>query len=300
MQRANWTQRSPRLGICAWQALTASVVLSVVLGGATLALPALPAVDGLADLLQACVSAVRAHYTTPGGAAASSLGALVVVAVAGRLGLVFAAESWTLHRCRMVQRRSLRLVAQRHGDTGVLVVPHHTAAVYCIPGRRGTIVFTSAALATLDPPQVEAVLAHERAHLNRRHHRVLAVAAMLQKAFPFVPAFRAAHVELVRLVEMQADDAALAASERRVLATALIALASSAVPRGAIGAGGTAALARVHRLARSARPLGVRRSSLIVAAMLTLVAVPLLIAAAPAALAAASDYCPVAFTWFAV
>ena len=41
-------------------------------------------------------------------------------------------------------------------------------AAYCVPGRPATIVLTSGALAVLDPAQLTAVLAHERAHLAGR------------------------------------------------------------------------------------------------------------------------------------
>ena len=56
-------------------------------------------------------------------------------------------------------------------------------AVYCLPGRR-RIVMTTGALRCLDARQLEAVLAHERAHLSGRHHLVLTFANALKDAFP--------------------------------------------------------------------------------------------------------------------
>jgi Zn-dependent protease with chaperone function len=47
--------------------------------------------------------------------------------------------------------------------------------LYCVPGRLPTIVVTTGALAVLEPEQLAAVLAHERAHLAGRHHLLLAV-----------------------------------------------------------------------------------------------------------------------------
>ena len=44
-------------------------------------------------------------------------------------------------------------------------------AAYCVAGRPAAIVVTSGALAVLDQPQLEAVLAHERAHLAQRPPR---------------------------------------------------------------------------------------------------------------------------------
>ena len=72
--RADWPDRAPRLGIIAWQSLSAAVLGAVVLAGFALAVPTIPVSAGLADLLRACVMALRAQYATPGGAAAAATG----------------------------------------------------------------------------------------------------------------------------------------------------------------------------------------------------------------------------------
>ena len=87
---------------------------------------------------------------------------------------------------------------------------------------------TTAALQALDPAQVDAVLAHERAHLACHHHRFLAIARIGQQVFPFIPLMRDAAGQVARLVEMHADDAATAGRDTRPLATALVVLASAA------------------------------------------------------------------------
>lgn len=295
LHQASWPQRSPRLGIVAWQALTLSVVLAAMLAGAVLAVPTPPVSTGLATLLDACLLAIRDHYSTPGGAAVASLGALTVIVVVGRLGYVLAVEVVTTSWRRAGQRRRLLMVARHDPPTGALVVPHPRSAVYCLPGRGGLIVCTTAAFAALDVRQLGAALAHERAHLRWRHDLVLTGAAMLRAAFPFVPAFSLAQTELLRLVEMQADDIACAGGDRQVLATALVRLAEGAAPVATIGAGGNTALARVHRLAGPADPLGLPCSALAAGAALMVVMLPLLIAAGPAVVAAIVDYCPLGF-----
>ena len=40
---------------------------------------------------------------------------------------------------------------------------------YCVPGREPRVVLSDGVLQTLDREQVDAVLAHERAHLRHRH-----------------------------------------------------------------------------------------------------------------------------------
>lgn len=295
LQHATWPQRSPRTGILAWQALSVSVVLSVVLAGMAVGLPTLPLTTDLAEWLHACALALQAHYATPGGAAAATAGAVLAVAVMVRLGYCLAIGWSAARRRRCEQRHGLQLVAHHHPMAGALVLKHDTPAVYCIPGRRGGVVVTTAALDTLDDGELEAVLAHERAHLRARHHVVLATAHAMRAAFPFVPLFAVAYAQLEKLVEMHADDTALKHSDRRVLATALVALAHAAHPAGTLAAGGDTALARVRRLAKPSDPLGIARSGLAVVAALAMLVLPVLVAAAPAAAATAIDYCPVGF-----
>lgn len=295
LHRSRWPQRSPRTGILAWQALTTSVVLSVILAGVALALPTLPLTADLASWLHACALALQAHYATPGGAAVATVGAAVAAVVTARAGYCLISGWSAARRRRVRQRQGLRLIAERHAGSGALVVPHHTAVVYCMPGRRGQVVLTSGAVDALGEAELMAVLAHERAHLRMRHDAVLTAASSLRTAFPFVPAFALAHAELARLVEMQADDAAVRGGDRRALATALVTLAGATHPTGTLAAGGETALARVRRLAHPMEPLGPARSTLVVASALAMLVVPVLIAAAPAVAAAAMDYCPVLF-----
>ncbi len=63
-----------------------------------------------------------------------------------------------------------RLPVTSPGGDPAVVLDDPRPAAYCVPGRPGTIVLTSGALAVLDPAQLAAVLAHERAHLAGRHH----------------------------------------------------------------------------------------------------------------------------------
>lgn len=295
LRRSRWPDRAPRLGIVAWQALSASVVVSVLLAGAALAVPRMPASTSLAGFLHTCAMALREQYDTPGGAVWSAAGVALALGVTGRVGWCVAAATWTARRTRAVQRRALALVALPHPLHDLLVVQHAAAAAYCMPGHDGAVVMTSAALDALNEEQTAAVLAHERAHLRARHHVVLAVAAGLRRAFPKVPVFSSAQTELSRLVEMHADDVAARHSRRAALATAVFRLAGGTAPTGTLGAGATAALARVRRLVDGPRPLGAAASALVGTVVTATVAAPMLIVAAPAMVAAAVDLCPLAF-----
>ena len=94
------------------------------------------------------------------------------------------------------------------GGNAAFVLDATRPAVYCVPGRPATIVLTTGALAVLDPEQLTAVLAHERAHLAGRHHLLLAVTRSLAAVAPLVPLFARGTAEVARLAEMRADDAA--------------------------------------------------------------------------------------------
>ncbi|MCZ0990940.1 hypothetical protein O1M54_44925 [Streptomyces diastatochromogenes] len=65
--RARWTERAPRLGIVAWQALGVSALASAVMAGLALTVPTVRVSADLAQLLQACVMALTAQYASRRG-----------------------------------------------------------------------------------------------------------------------------------------------------------------------------------------------------------------------------------------
>lgn len=296
LRRASWTERSPWVGIALWQGLSASVVLATVSIGAALALPAIPLSDDLAAILSACSAALKAQYATPGGAAVSATGAVLALGVSGRVLYCLVAEVALARVQRTRHLESLALLAQPDRRTGALVLDHGTPVAYCLPGRGGRVVLTSGALDALKDEEIAAVLAHERAHLDARHHLVLAVSAAMARAFPRVPVFRDAQAALARLVEMHADDVAATCHERLSIATALVQLAESKAPTAALGAGGPTSVARVRRLLAPAQPLAPVRATAALATAALLVLAPLGIVAAPAVAAAAVDLCPIELT----
>jgi beta-lactamase regulating signal transducer with metallopeptidase domain len=162
------------------------------------------------------------------------------------------------------------------------------------------VIVTTGALQALAPGQLDAVLAHERAHLAWRHHRLLAMARISRRALPFVPLMRDAEARVERLVELHADDAATQARDPASLATALVVLAASAsapapgpaAPAPVLASAATDAVQRIHRLLRPAEPLGRSRRLLLRAAAAALVLGPLAVALAPAVLAVALGRVP--------
>ncbi|WP_051299663.1 M56 family metallopeptidase [Arthrobacter castelli] len=283
LRRCGWLDRSPLLGILAWQSLTASLVLAAVLAGFSLAVPTIPWTTDVASLLEACAMALQARYATPGGAAVSATGAVLAITVIMRIGYCLIRRLLAARKTRGQQLDALGMVARRHQSGEALVVEHSAAAAYCLPGRHQRIVFTTAALDALDDAQFAAVLAHERAHLRGRHHLILAGAEALQHASPRVSVFRTARAEIFRLVEMLADDQAVRNSPRLTVAAALVRLAErSAAPAATLAAGGETVLMRVQRLSAPADPLGPARATAATAALFALIAVPVAVLAVPA------------------
>ncbi|MFE6872493.1 M56 family metallopeptidase, partial [Kitasatospora sp. NPDC057692] len=152
---------------------------------------------------------------------------------------------------------ALDLVAARDPRRRLLVLDDPRPAVYCLPGRRPRVVATRGALELLDERGLAAAVAHEHGHLRGRHHLVLLAAdtfaLLLGRRLPLA---RLGRAEVALLLEMAADDAALARVTRSDLAGALYALATAAPAAGpdALAAASTGVLTRVQRLARTPAP----------------------------------------------
>lgn len=251
LRRAAWPERSPGLGILAWQALSVSAVASVLLAGVTLALPSLPTHGGLAEFLLACAVAVHDHLGDPGGSVAGFVGLGVSVGLGLRVLWTLVRALKRAGRARAARQQELCMVATRDRRRDVLVLNHPAPAAFCVPGRHPEIVITTGTLHALPPHQLEAVLAHERAHLAGRHHLVLVLAAALKAALPWVRLFAEADAALRRLVEMRADDVALRRSSPTALAGALVRLAQGPTPDATLAAAAESAVARVRRLGKA-------------------------------------------------
>lgn len=291
LRRARWVDRAPRLGIAAWQALSASIVTAVALAGVTMVIPAPRLGDNLGEIIAACLLYVQARLTTPGGAAMVVIGTSLALAVPARVAFAAATTLLAARSQRRAQANMITLAARHDARLGAFIVDHHEAAAFCLPGRDRQIVLTSAALAVLDAAQLQAVLAHERAHLRGRHHLVLACGRALVRGFGFVPVFRHADAEISRLVEMVADDvAAQHGHGRRTIAAAVVAMAEGATPQATLGMGGvTIAFARVSRLVEPTRPLGALRTAAVLSLLLAL---PVTLALTPVLAAFGVNCCP--------
>lgn len=294
--RAKWADRAPRLAIATWQALTVTVLASVTMAGLALIVPTMQVSGDLAALLRACVMALREQYASPGGAAAGATGAVLAVAIIGRCLWCLGAAVRRMVRERARHRSVLDMVGRRDTGHGIVILECEEPAVYCLPGRHRRTVVTTAALRALEGDQLEAVLAHERAHLDERHDLVLALATALATAFSGLRLFRYAAAETTRLVELRADDVAAARTDRLTVAGALLAITATGTrhvaPTAALAAGGNGAAARVRRLIPPRNPLSRARAAAGSLAVALLLALPILVLGGPAAAATQQNLCP--------
>jgi Zn-dependent protease with chaperone function len=285
--RARWTARAPLLAIVTYLAAGWSVVAALGLAGLTLAVHATAIGGGLSHLIGACVLRLRETYGTPGGATVAGLGLTLAGAVAARTVLTAMTHLRAAGQQALLHAETARIVGRPEPSLGAVLVEHSEPVAYCVAGRHPTVILSTGALQALEPAQVSAVLAHERAHLAGRHHRLLALARIGRLVLPFLPLMRDADAQVARLVEMHADDAAVRASDPRSLATALVVLATGTSPTPALAASATDSVQRIHRLLRPAEPLGPARRQLLRATAASLALAPVLLALAPALLALA-------------
>src|ERR1700746_3430313 len=274
LPRASWPRRCPAAAILLWQALGLASGLAAVGTLIGLALPA--SRDGLVFSVLRAAGLLRDGdvFSVAGlfGLNGTDGGPLVVFAVrlaclAAALALlallcwVLLAASVAALQARRRQRALLTLLA--HGDPkvpGALVVDYPSAAAYCLPGlrSRSRIVVSVGALELLGRGELAAVLAHERAHLRERHDLVLLPFTALRRAFPRSATCTGAQRAVALLVEMLADDHALAGGPARELVSALVRFGTAGAcpaPAGALAAAEGEVAARVARLVRPPRPL---------------------------------------------
>jgi Zn-dependent protease with chaperone function len=243
----------PRLGVVAWLAAMVSVVASWVTATALLIASLTRNWDQPGRLATACFAALR-RVVDGGSGALLQIGLLIVAAAAasalGTLGWRSGRSLWRARAHSRGHAERARVIGRRIDGEDAVVVDAPERAAYCVAGRPNAIVVTSAAVDALTDRHLQAVLAHERAHLAGRHHHVLAFARALAVAIPGVTLFSTGAREIARLLEMAADDTAARSHGAQTLLEALLALSVGALaPLGAVGASGTDVLARAERLA---------------------------------------------------
>jgi len=218
LTRSAWTIDRPRTALVAWS-------VAVLLG-------ALGFVVGIALVVLA-----NRPITDPFGLAESpTRGLNVGVAVLAVIAFVIAVRVRPGAEHRAV-REAMRSGAAPHREidgTIVAVVEADHALACAVPGRSGGVLVSTGLADRLRTDELEAVVAHERAHLRQRHAAAVAVAESIERAVPWIPGARAMARSTRVLVEFAADDAAA----RRI--------GRDAVRRAVLVADATSALAAIR------------------------------------------------------
>ena len=125
-------------------------------------------------------------------------------------------------------------VAGEGADRHMRVLEHTTPTAYCVPGVRRRVVLTQGTLDRLGPDELSAVLAHERAHLSARHDLVVEFFTVVHEAVPGFLRCDAALREVLLLIEVLADRAAVRRAGPVSTGRAIVAMAGGPRPAGAM------------------------------------------------------------------
>ncbi|MCP2276011.1 M56 family metallopeptidase [Nocardia amikacinitolerans] len=254
---------APRLGVLAWLVAIAGALGAWVLAAGLLVVEFATYWRHPSEALRACYSVLSFPLHPHGWAAQLATYSLAAVLASGVAAVSSQAAqvALRLRRRTFAHGRAVRMVGRELPGVGAVVLDSPEPQAYCVAGRPETIVVTSAALDALTRDQLAAVLAHEHAHLRGRHAALTATLRAMATTLPGLRLLTEGSVEIGRLLEMCADDRAARVHGREPLLGGLLALvgAGAPLPVGALGAAGTAVLARAERLVDPVR--GVHRAT---------------------------------------
>ncbi|HJX43777.1 MAG TPA: M56 family metallopeptidase, partial [Geodermatophilus sp.] len=204
--RAGWPRRDPLVALVCWQAIGLAGGLSII--GALLVHGLAPWGHSLPEAGWAVLTGEPARDPVRGDHWVTlTLAAVLALELLGVLALSWARTA----RARRRHRELLELVV-RPADAlpDARLLEHPAPVAFCIPGARPLLVLSSGMVAELDDAELAAVVAHERAHLAEHHHLYLLPFVAWEAALPVLPAAARAHAAVRELVEMRADDRAVA------------------------------------------------------------------------------------------
>ncbi|MGH9290612.1 MAG: M48 family metalloprotease [Acidimicrobiales bacterium] len=178
-------------------------VVAVQLGLVLAAVPMLLGAVGGESVAHAC------HHllgpVLPGGAvtgwasATASLALFVVAFIAHR----------QLRRLQRAARIEEWLGEHRPMPGATLVVlPNDAVVAYATPGSPPQVVVSRGLASALGADELDVVVRHELAHVRNRHHRDLALAAVVDSTLGWLPGMRASTAALRLSIERAADEEA--------------------------------------------------------------------------------------------
>lgn len=268
-QAAPALTRMPRLavalltgGILIWPTtlLALSLALAWVLAG-----PSVFPV-GVAEVCEQCLAAANPFTVAT---VQTAIPSVLLVAVPALAGTVCAAGIAAQYLSRLRRSRSTaatvfegahRRTIQGH-DVSVVSDDRPWALTFS-PGQGG-IALSSGAIDRLAEDELAAVLAHEEAHLEQRHHIVTDLVVSMAAQLRWVPFIREAAAALPDYLEIAADHRACRQVSTPALVRALLVLGERTVPAGTSGsAAGPLFAAGPGRIPHLVRPTTGKRGYL--------------------------------------
>lgn len=206
---------------------------ALIIGGITFeiglllySLPSTIRILQISKLTTACERMLS--FLAPGGPIAGWT-ALVIAAIVAILGL----RGWSTGRSARFAARTECWIGDRLllGDHRVVIVSTDEIVAFSVDGDPGQIIVSRGLVAALTDDEFTLVLAHESAHLDRRHYRPLALAGVLSAALSFFPPVGQSVTALRTALERSADEIAANAVEggRVLLGQALRQITATAV-----------------------------------------------------------------------
>ncbi|AOT04172.1 M56 family metallopeptidase [Arthrobacter sp. U41] len=296
LSRAQWPSRSPFTAMLLWQAIALAGGLSMI--GAMLVYGLGPVGDNLLAGLRALAGMVFSNAPTTALGFWHIFALSAAALLSAHLVFTLLLTYYKIQRQRRRHRELLALLASPSAEgPRTMVISVDSPVAYCLPGgARSVTVLSDGLMAALEPAELRAVLNHENAHLDQRHHLLLWAFAAWRQALPWLPTTRLAQEAVSSLIEMLADDVALKTESRATLIKAIAIVASgspgahgarmafgepelSDVEPGQPGATGGAGSARttasrISRLLSPQPPLPESLRAAVLAACVLLLAVP--------------------------
>lgn len=200
-------RRTPVSTLVLWQSLALGGVLAAISGGALAVVIWLRPESGA--------------WSVVGSVLAGGVAAVVLI----RLMISGHLVGRRLRDIRARHRDLVDLLGKSPGagwEADIRVIESVLPVAYCLPGWGGSrIVLAQSALEQLNEEQLQAVLIHERKHLESRHDLVVEGFSVLNRAFPQIKSGAMAQREVEILVEIIADRAACRVVPTRVLVEAI-------------------------------------------------------------------------------
>lgn len=253
---AGWARGHPRPSLVLWQAVCLAAGLLMIEAGLIVAVA--PLGRCLGDGLLQWTANVRAGVPLAGMTSVGVVtGVLALLAALVLLITLLRSMAWAQRRRRTHRTVLDLLTSGQPQDQGrllrdVRVIEDRRAVAYSVPGWHARVVLSGGMLDLLQPDELRAVIAHERAHVRFRHDLLVLPFQAWATTLGRVPGVRRAAEAVTELAEMLADDVAARHSSRRVVAAALVKVALAGAIPAPVGASDPTRPTRPKAPARSA------------------------------------------------